>query len=182
MATPALETSRLKLEPLKFDDADQVQHLFPQWEVVKFLNAIVPWPFPPDGVQRFYRDRALPAIERGEEWHWTLRLKTDPDKIIGAISLHLNREIQRGFWIVPEQRRRGLMTEAVAEVTRFWFEDLSQPLLRVKKAIANTASRAISVCEGMRCISTIEDDYVSGRLPTEVWEIDAATWRARTAR
>jgi ribosomal-protein-alanine N-acetyltransferase len=158
MPTPALETSRLNLEPLKFEDADQVQHLFPQWEVVQYLNTVVPWPFPPDGVQAFYRERALPAIERGEEWHWTLRLKSTPDTIIGAISLHLNREINRGFWIVPEQRRRGLMTEAVNEVTRFWFEDLGQPHLRVKKAIANTASRAISVREGMQCISTTEDD------------------------
>ena len=24
----------------------QVQRLFPQWEVVKYLNAVVPWPFP----------------------------------------------------------------------------------------------------------------------------------------
>jgi [ribosomal protein S5]-alanine N-acetyltransferase len=175
--TPALETARLLLKPVRLEDAEQVQRLFPQWEVVKYLAAVVPWPFPEDGVGDFYRERALPAIERGEEWHWTLRPKEEPEKIIGAISLHLNREINRGFWIAPEWRRRGLMTEAVAEVTRFWFEDLQQPLLRTKKAIANEASRAISVREGMRCIAVIEDEYVCGKFPTEVWEIDAAEWR-----
>jgi [ribosomal protein S5]-alanine N-acetyltransferase len=73
----------------------------------------------------------------------------------------------------------GLMTEAVWRVTRFWFEDLKQPILRVKKAQANAASRAISVREGMRCTAVIEDDYVSGRLPTEVWEMNADAWRTR---
>jgi [ribosomal protein S5]-alanine N-acetyltransferase len=175
--TPTLETARLLLLPVRLEDAAQVQPLFAQWEVVKYLNAIVPWPFPADGVEAFYRERALPAVERGEEWHWTLRLKDDPARIIGAISLHLTRDIHRGFWIVPEWRRRGLMTEAVAEVTRFWFEELGQPLLRVKKAVANTASRAISLREGMRCVAVTEDDYVCGRLPTEVWEMDAAEWR-----
>ena len=178
MATPTLETARLLLQPVRLEDAEQVQRLFPQWEVVKYLNVVVPWPFPEDGVETFYRERALPAVERGEEWHWTLRLKVEPERIIGAISLHLNREIHRGFWIAPEWRRQGLMTEAVAEVTRYWFEDLQQPVLCTKKAVANAASRAISVREGMRCIRKTEDDYVSGRLPTEVWEIDAATWRS----
>ncbi|HEX7159223.1 MAG TPA: GNAT family N-acetyltransferase [Edaphobacter sp.] len=182
MTTPALETKRLLLRPVRLDDADQVQRIFPQWEVVRYLNSVVPWPFPADGVEVFYRERALPAVERGEEWHWTLRLKDDPERIVGAISLHLNREIHRGFWMVPEWRRRGLMTEAVAEVTRFWFEELEQPLLRVKKAVENAASRAISVREGMRCVAVTADDYVCGRLPTEVWEMDAATWMARRRR
>jgi len=153
--------------------------LFPQWEVVKYLNIVVPWPFPKDGVETFYRERALPAVERGEEWHWTIRLKDEPEQIIGAISLHLNREIHRGFWIAPDWRGRGLMTEAVAEVTRFWFEELHQPVLRTKKAVANAASRAISVREGMQCVQMIEDDYVSGRLATEVWELEAESWRSR---
>jgi [ribosomal protein S5]-alanine N-acetyltransferase len=179
---PTLETARLLLLPVRLEDAAQVQPLFAQWEVVKYLNAIVPWPFPADGVEAFYRERALPAVERGEEWHWTLRLKDEPVRIIGAISLHLNREIHRGFWIAPEWRRRGLMTEAVAEATRFWFEDLGQPFLRVKKAVENAASRAISVHEGMRCVAITEDDYVCGRLSTEVWEMDAAEWRQRRRR
>ena len=179
MTVPSLDTARLLLQPVQLEDAEQVQRIFPQWEVVKYLAARVPWPFPEDGVRSYYSKQALPAVERGEEWHWTIRPKGEPERIIGAISLHLNREIHRGFWIAPEWRGRRLMTEAVAEVTRFWFEDLQQPVLRVKKAVENAASRAISVREGMRCIRETKDDYVSGRLPTEVWELDAATWRSR---
>ncbi len=179
IVTPTLETARLVLRPVRLSDAAQVQPLFAQWEVVKHLNARVPWPFPEDGVESFYHEQALPAMARGQEWHWTLRRKAEPEVIIGAISLHLNREINRGFWIAPEWRRQGLMSEAADEVTRFWFEELHQPLLRVKKAKENLASRAISIREGMTCMVVIEDDYVCGRLPTEVWEIDAETWLAR---
>jgi RimJ/RimL family protein N-acetyltransferase len=69
------------------------------------------------------------------------------------------------------------MTEAAAEVTRFWFEDLKQPVLRIKKARDNAASRAISLRQGMRCIGITEDGYVSGHLPTELWELTAEDWR-----
>lgn len=174
-----LATPRLKLHPLQLSDAAEVQPLFAHWEIVKQLNARVPWPFPSDGVETYYRDAALPAIERGEEWHWTLRLKDDPaQKIIGSICLVLEGPVNRGFWLARDWQGRGLMTEAAIEVTRFWFEDLNQPVLRIKKARDNAASRAISLRQGMRCIAQIEDDYVSGRLPTEIWELTAEQWRS----
>jgi ribosomal-protein-alanine N-acetyltransferase len=105
-ASPAT-TERLILRPLQLSDADLAQRLFPQWEIVKYLNAKVPWPFPADGVLSFYRDVSFPAIERGDEWHWTLRLKNAPDELIGAISLHRGDQINRGFWLSqPWQGKR----------------------------------------------------------------------------
>jgi len=178
--TPILQTPRLELQPLKLSDADQVQKIFPHWEIVRQLDAKIPWPFPADGVYTFYRDVALPAIARGEEWHWMLRLKDDPQQeVVGSIRLSLQGDMNRGFWIALDWQGRGLMTEASAEVTKFWFEDLKQPILRIKKAIDNTASRAISLRQGMRCIGETEEDYVSGRLPTEIWELTAEEWHAR---
>jgi RimJ/RimL family protein N-acetyltransferase len=66
--TPTLHTSRLVLRPLELADANQTQVLFPQWEVVRYLRKIVPWPYPADGAYTYYRDVALPAVERGDEW------------------------------------------------------------------------------------------------------------------
>jgi RimJ/RimL family protein N-acetyltransferase len=180
--TPTLITPHLILHPLVLSDAAEVQPLFAQWEIVKQLNARVPWPFPENGVLTYYCDDALPAIECGEEWHWMLRLKDDPlQNIIGSICLVINGVNNRGFWIAPQWQGRGLMTEAAAAVTRFWFEELNQPVLRIKKAKENVASRAISLRQGMRCIGEIEDDFVSGRLPTEIWELTAEEWRAGTS-
>ena len=177
--TPELQTQRLILRSLELDDADQVQILFPQWEIVRYLTNRVPWPFPPDGARSFYRDVALPASERGEAWHWTLRLKTDPACLIGSISLMKGEDENRGFWIGIRWQGQGLMSEACNVVTDFWFDELKFSVLRAPKAIANLGSRRISEKQGMRVIRTEERDYVSGRLPSEVWEITAAEWRAR---
>jgi ribosomal-protein-alanine N-acetyltransferase len=179
---PTLETPRLTLQPLELGDADQVQPLFAQWEVVQYLNAIVPWPFPPDGAFRHYRGQALPAMARGDEWTWTLRLKSAPGKIIGAITLVKGDANNRGFWLAPPWWNQGLMTEAAAATNDFWFDVLGFPRLCVPKAAANIASRRISEKTGMRLIATEEHDFVSGRGLAEIWEITASEWHAHKLR
>ncbi len=179
---PLLETPRLLLRPLELADAAQAQILFPQWEIVRYLTKQVPWPYPPDGAYRFYSDVALPAVERGDGWHWMLRLKSDNAQLIGSISLWRNENDNRGFWLGLPWQRQGLMSEACEVVTDYWFNVLKFPVLRAPKAIANTASRRISEKQGMRVIATLERDYVSGRLPAEIWEITADEWRARRRR
>jgi hypothetical protein len=52
---PERETLRLFLRPLALADAEQVQPLFGQWEIVKHLASVVPWSFPPDGASIYYR-------------------------------------------------------------------------------------------------------------------------------
>ena len=175
---PTLETERLILQPLELADAEQVQEIFPDWEVVKFLNSRIPWPFPEDGAHRYYRDDAIPAMERGDEWHWTLCLKDEPARIVGAIGLFRNNgQNNRGFWLVPRLHGNGIMTEIVIAVTDYWFHVLGFPKLYAHKAVANVASRRISERMGMRVIETRESDYVSGTHLTEVWEITADEWR-----
>ena len=177
--TPVLETPRLWLRPLELGDAEEAQLLFPQWEVVKYLANQVPWPFPADGVLVYYRDVALPAAQRGDAWHWSLRLKECSDRLIGAISLMKGDEVNRGFWLGTEWHGQGLMSEAADAVTDFWFNTLGFARLRAPKAVANQASWRISEKQGMRLVETKEGDYVSGQLPTQVWEITAVEWRAR---
>lgn len=174
--TPTLITKRLLLAPLELKDAEQVQNLFPEWEIVKYLAATVPWPYPADGAYKFYRDVALPAVARGDAWHWTLRLKSEPGQIIGSISLMRSETENRGFWIGQRWQRQGLMTEACEAVTDYWFNVLGFPVLRIPKAIANIASRRISERCGMRVIGSEEREYVCGPLPAEIWEITAEEW------
>jgi RimJ/RimL family protein N-acetyltransferase len=47
--TPVLEMARLTLRPLRIADTEAIQRIFPQWEVVRWLNGQIPWPYPPDG-------------------------------------------------------------------------------------------------------------------------------------
>jgi [ribosomal protein S5]-alanine N-acetyltransferase len=180
--SPELRTPRLLLRPIELSDADQVQLLFPHWEIVRYLTSRVPWPYPPDGAYTFYRDVALPAVERGDQWHWTLRLRTDPARLIGSVGLMNTVNENRGFWLGLPWQGQGLMTEACEAVTDYWFDRLGFPVLRVPKAVANVRSRRLSEKHGMRVVATEERDYVSGRLPAEIWEITAPEWRARRQR
>jgi ribosomal-protein-alanine N-acetyltransferase len=177
--TPTLQTPRVVLRPLELADATQAQVLFPHWEIVRYIRNAVPWPYPPDGAYKFYRDITLPAVARGDEWAWMLRLKSSPEQLIGAISLFRSETDNRGFWLGLPWQKQGLMTEACNAVTEYWFEVLKFPVLRVPKAVANTGSRRISEKQGMRVIAREDRDYVSGRLPSEIWEITAEEWSQR---
>ena len=146
------------------------------------MSKQVPWPYPPDGAYTFYRDVALPAVERGAAWHWTIRLKTSPDQLIGSIGLMKGENKNRGFWLGVPWQGQGLMSEACEAVTEYWFDTLKFPVLRVPKAVANVASRRISEMQGMRVVAVEEREFVSGHLPAEIWEITAEEWRARRCR
>ena len=88
----------------------------------------------------------------------------------------------RGFWLGLPWQGQGLMSEACEAVTDYWFNSLNIPVMRVAKAIVNANSRRISEKNGMRVISTVEREYVFGRLPAEIWEITADEWNIRKGR
>jgi len=176
---PTFTTARLILRPLELSDAEQIQALFPQWEIVKYLANVVPWPYPPDGARTFLTTRALPAMQRGEAWHWSLRLQSEPAQMIGSIGLLASGDTNRGFWIAPQWQGQGLMSEAADAVMDYWFDVLGFPVLRTNKAVDNKKSSRISEKQGMRLVRIEERDFVCGRLPAEIWEITAEEWRAR---
>ena len=160
--TPTLHTRRLMLQPLQLGDAPAIQERFAHWEVVRYLNAVVPWPYPADGALSFLRDVALPAIALGKEWHWTIRLLSQPAELIGSISLMDAVDNNRGFWLAPQWQGLGLMSEACRAVDTYWFQTLGRERMRVPKAAPNVGSRRISERGGMRLVSSTESDFVSG--------------------
>lgn len=176
--TPEGQTERLILRPLALADADQIQQHFPHWEIVKFMVNRVPWPYPPDGALQFLTDVALPQAERGDGWQWTIRPRSEPSQLIGVINLVRSDQTNRGFWLGLPWQGRGYMSEACVWVNDYWFDTLQFPVLRVSKATTNAASRRISEKQGMRVVGTEEREFVSGRLPAEIWEITAEEWRA----
>ncbi|MFS2224838.1 GNAT family N-acetyltransferase [Pantoea sp. B65] len=182
MATPELVTDRLILLPLTPEDAEQMQQIFPRWEIVRHLAATVPWPFPDNGAQRYVNQVALPAVAAGTAWFWSIRRQADPAVMIGLICLSDDADNNRGFWLVPEWQRQGLMTEASRAVTDFWFNTLQRPRLRAPKASENDGSRKISTNSGMRLFSRGKKQYVAGLLDSEVWEITREEWLAQQNR
>jgi len=172
------KTERLILRPLEMADAAQIQELFPHWEIVKYMLSKIPWPYPADGAVQFLRDVATPQAESNEAWHWSLRLRSDPNQLIGVINLRKGNETNRGFWLGLPWQGHGYMSEAAAWVNDYWFDTLGFSTLRVAKAMGNAASRRISEKQGMRVAGVEERDYVASRMAAEIWEITAEEWRA----
>ncbi|MHA3737137.1 GNAT family N-acetyltransferase [Pseudomonas sp. Eth.TT006] len=175
---PTLHTNRLTLTPLQLADAPAVQQLFPQWEIVRYLDSRVPWPYPADGGLVYVRDIALPGMAAGREWHWMIRLRADPEGCIGSISLYDQPGNHRGFWLAPPYQGNGYMREACKVVNAYWFETLLRPVMQVPKAATNHASRKVSQREGMRMVGTRDGEFVSGPLRVEIWEMTRGEWLA----
>lgn len=178
--TPVLETARLVLRPLRADDAAQVQAIFAQWDVVRWLHATVPWPYPADGAAT-NMVQALGQRARNERAFWAITLKGD-DALRGRIDLWpFDGETRdmRGFWLDPELKGQGLMTEAAEAVTGWAFETLGWPFLYLTNATANAASGRIKAKQGAVLVDVEPHDYVSGPGERQIWRLDRETWLAR---
>lgn len=179
MQIPILTTERLLLTPLVAEDARQIQQQFPRWEIVQYLVSTVPWPYPENGGEYYVNKVALPDMDKGLAWFWTLRRQQDPETLIGLICLYDVEDNNRGFWLVPEWQGMGYMREACEAATDYWFNTLNKPLLRAPKAAGNLRSKHISAASGMRLIRTEKKAYVSGILDSELWEITREEWNAQ---
>ena len=179
-----LNTSRLILRPLRFSDASRIQELFPQWEVVKYLAAVVPWPYPDDGAQQFLQ-KVLADMESGDRYGWAIALREDADdQLIGVIDLFPNDPTDnRGFWIGAAYQQHGYMTEAVAAVNDFAFEALALTHLVLNNAEPNVASHRLKEKSGAT-ILTIEDDvpFIGGRFRNIKWILTADHWNSHRER
>lgn len=175
-STPVLDTPRLTLLPLCSEDALVIQRVFPHWEIVQYLAATVPWPFPDNGAHHYVNNVALPSVVAGTGWFWTLRRKEDPSELIGVICLVDAEDNNRGFWLLPTWQGQGLMAEASTAVTDYWFNTLDRDVLRAPKASLNESSRRISRASGMRLVRTEKKAYVGGVMDSELWEITRDEW------
>lgn len=180
---PVLETPRLVLRPLRRKDSPVIQHRFPHWEIVQYLDAGIPWPYPPDGAAT-HVEACLGEMERGEKSHWALIPRSGPADLIGVISLWPDDGVsrnQRGFWLAPEFQRRGLMTEAADRVTTYAFLDLGWAELWFTNAQENQGSRRIKEKQGARLVDLMIGRFVGGPGPQMVWQLRREDWMARRA-
>lgn len=179
--TPVLHTSRLVLRPVRSEDAPVIQRLFPQWDVVRWLDAKVPWPYPADGATAFVA-ACLEEMARGEKSHWAIVPRSGTADLIGLIDLWPDDGVsrnQRGFWLDPAYHRRGLMSEAADRVTDYAFRELGWPHLWLSNAQDNHGSRRIKEKEGAQLVDLIIGRFIGGETSQMVWLLTRDTWLAR---
>ena len=181
--TPVLHTPRLVLRPVRSKDAPVIQRRFPQWEVVRWLNANIPWPYPADGASA-YVAACLGEMARGEKSHWAIVPRKGPADLIGIIDLWPDDGVsrdQRGFWLDPAFQGQGLMTEAADRVTDYAFRRLGWPCLWLSNAQENLASRRIKEKQGAKLVDMKIGRFVSGEATRMVWLLEREDWIGRQA-
>lgn len=181
--TPALDTPRLTLRPLRYEDAPEIQVLFPHWDIVRWLLAAVPWPYPADGAESFVRE-SLERCARGERFIWAICLKDRRGLLIGLIELWADdgSRDQRGFWIASEYQGRGFATEAAERVTEYAFMGLRWPHLWLSNAEGNVGSRRVKEKQGAELVGREPRRFVCGQGMREVWLLRREAWLARAER
>lgn len=177
MKTPALETDRLILRPTQLSDAPAIQKNFNNWEIIRHLNASIPWPYPDDGAETFIKNVVIPKTNDGKEHFWVLVLKNDlAQNAIGCISFGIDRytneeQGNRGFWLAEPYWGQGLMTEAVESLNDYVFNDLKIDSYIVVNAIDNIASRRVKEKTNAHFLRNGKLEHHGGIKKTEVWKV-----------
>ena len=183
METPVIQTQRLILRPLALSDATAIQRHFNNWNVIKTLGAVVPWPYPADGAETFIK-RELAKIAAGEEiYPWVLVLRSGDGEAIGTINFRARtegRKGNRGFWLAEPYWKKGLMTEAVAAVNDFAFLTLGLESFVVCNVASNVASRRVKQKTGAEFLGYIEFPHHNGESKTEQWKVTRESWLGRS--
>lgn len=177
-----LTTKRLILRPLIIEDADWIQKKFSKWEIIKFLNSRIPWPYPDDGALTFLRDMVLPSMKKNKAIHWGIFLKDKPDEGIGVISFRHEADEydgHRGFWMDIAHQGQGCMTEAVSAVNDFVFDVLEYDSFLAENAVSNIGSRRVKEKTGAVLIEKKERHFNFGSENAEIWAITKETWKKR---
>ncbi|WP_280249130.1 GNAT family N-acetyltransferase, partial [Nocardia abscessus] len=132
------------------DDIDTITECCQDPDIAEWVTIPVP----------YVRDSAVTFIEEmvGPGWAarsptWAIRLRAH-GPVVGMIGLGERDEsaAEIGFWLVPSQRSRGLMTQAVELVCEFGFRADGLALERIawRAFVGNYASAAVARRRGIR--------------------------------
>ena len=175
---PTFHTARLVLRELCEADASSYEKYFVDYNVVRFLTARVPWPYPQGGVLEYIRTQILPKQGDGK-WVWAITLKDNPAELIGVVDLwRQGHPENRGFWLGHKFWGKGYMTEAVEPVMDYAFDALGFEKLIFTSAVGNSRSRRIKEKTGARLVAREPARFVDPAFNEhEIFELTRAEWR-----
>ena len=172
-----LKTARLQLRPIVESDVHSYQRHFNNYEVIRYLNAVVPWPYPEDGAQEFYHEVIIPNQGK-DRWFWAITRHGQEGELIGTIEL--SREgcpEHRGFWLAEPFWGNGYMTEAVSAVHDLAFDQLGFSSMIFSNAKGNIASRRVKEKTGAVYLRTEPAKFVDTQFTErEIWELTKESW------
>lgn len=183
---PDFTTKRLLLRPPGGADIPSWQRNFADYEVIRNLQANVPWPYPEDGVKSHLEEQILPRQGK-DKWVWVICPIGRPEEVIGSVEIRRTGddpglEDNRGFWLARDYWGKGLMSEALVPVMNFAFNELGFTAMVLSNAARNRRSARVKKRHGARLVATAPGRFVDPDFTEkEIWEITKEEWMASRA-
>lgn len=177
MKIPTFTTTRLVLKEITDNDFASYEKHFIDYEVIRYLTATIPWPYPNGGFKDYFERTIKPHLGK-DKWLWGIFLKSSPHELIGAIELRRKEEPDnRGFWLGRHFWGRGIMTEALVPITNYAFNALNFDKLTLTNATGNHSSHRIKEKTGARFLYNKPAEFVDPEFKEhEVWELTKKSW------
>lgn len=146
-----LETARLRLRPLRLEDAPAIVSLAGRREVAD-TTLSVPHPYSEKQAREWIALRTGRTGE-GNETAFAMALRQN-GQIVGAIGMRdidfAHWQAELGFWVGVEHWSQGYATEAVGALLRFAFEQLNLNRVHAHYMVRNPASGRVLEKVGMK--------------------------------
>lgn len=178
---PTFKTERLIIREMTEADLPNYEKYFIDYEVIRYLTASVPWPYPAEGVRDYLNQEIIPYLGK-ERWLWGIFLQKSPGELIGAIELRRKANPDnRGFWLGKKFWGRGIMTEALVPITNYAFDLLGFEKMVFTNAVGNGPSHRIKDKMGARLLYTKPAKFVDPDFKEhEVWELSKEAWQRKS--
>lgn len=154
LGTVELITSRLRLRRFNLADADA---MFANWasdpEVTKFLT----WPAHADAnVSRCVLESWLDGYEKDNYYQWAIEFEGEPVGSISVVSVNDSVEtVQIGYCIGRRWWHKGITSEALEAVIKFFFEEVGVNRVEARHDFNNPNSGAVMRKCGMQYEGTL---------------------------
>lgn len=148
MPRPKLETDRLILQrftrrdAITLDDAIRAS--------LTDLNQWLPWArmdYASGDTSAFIRD-SVQAWKEDRAWDYSIRLRADPGRHVGNVSLwtvsKLGKIAEIGYWVRTDETNRGICTEAVDRLLGEAFGSMGYHKVVLRIAVGNEASDRVA--------------------------------------
>ncbi|MCZ8277239.1 MAG: 8-oxo-dGTP diphosphatase MutT [Acetobacteraceae bacterium] len=169
-----LTTERLRLRPLRADDAAALHRLVNDWEVAKTL-ARVPFPYPRDLADEWIASTRA-QIAAGTAWHLAVTREEDgTEALLGCVGLTLDaknpREAELGYWIGRRHWGQGLGPEAAGRLAHWALANLEIDRLVASALVDNERSAAVLRRIGFKESGVGSQEFISrgGLMPVRLF-------------
>ncbi|MFE0640359.1 GNAT family N-acetyltransferase [Streptomyces sp. NPDC058877] len=171
-----LSTDRLRLRTFVPEDVDRVYEICQDPTIQRWT--VVPSPYRHEDAA-FFLQRLVPDGWRDDTEYTFAVEPLEGGPLFAATGLHARDTgvWEIGFWMAPEQRGHGYMTEAVRALAHWAFTGLGCVRLVWRAEVGNTASRAVAerlgfALEGVQRAGLpnkgiLRDGWVGSLLPSD---------------